>query len=201
MRTTPLSLIAAALIVIPMAAQTPTPTTARTASPAPTATRRDTQSVARITEAQWDKLDAIRNRNAKEERAAQEAARLRREKMQTDIKAVLTPEQYAQFERRRGMASEDGMGMGMRTRGGRPGDGRRGGGQMMRMDGMHNMDGMHDMDQMKGMKGEKGMKEMKEVEAMHEMQGMHAMPGQPVPVQGVPMTPAAPPAPAKPIKP
>jgi Spy/CpxP family protein refolding chaperone len=150
MRTAPLSLIAATLIVMPLVAQNPPPPMARTA--APTATRSDTQPVPRLTEAQWDKLDAIRNRNAKEERAAQEAARVRRDKMQADVKAVMTPEQYAQYSRGRGMSG--GRGMGMRSRDSRNSGDRRSGGQMVPMRRMDGMEGMHGMP---GMGGQPGM--------------------------------------------
>ena len=190
MRTTTLSLLTATLIAMPMAAQQPTSPPPKAVRPAPTAAHSDTLPVARLTEAQYDKLDAIRNRFAKEGRAQREATRLRMEKMQAEIKGVLTPEQYARFAQRRGMSG--GGEVGMRSRGGRPGAGRRSGEGMPPMQGMRGMHGMQGMDGMQGMHGMQGMQGMP---GMGAQPGMMGRQGQ---MQGTQPPPIVPPTPARP---
>lgn len=122
MRTTILSVLAAATLAAPLTAQQPrSPAPVR--RPAVSAVRGDSGAVPRLTEAQHDKLDAIRARYAKERRAERAASRARHEKMRAEINAVLTPEQRARMEER-------GKGMrGQRTgaRGTMPMRGQRGG--------------------------------------------------------------------------
>lgn len=159
MRTTTLSLIAATLITLPLAAQNPTRPQPAPRRPAAMVTRPDTGRVESLTEAQHDRLDAIRTRYAKEARGQREAARARREKMREEVRQVLTPSQRARLDERREMMHRRQSGMrvgmaphrGMRgARGmkmpGRPGAGmRRGHPGMMRMHdgaGMHEMPGM-----------------------------------------------------------
>jgi Spy/CpxP family protein refolding chaperone len=187
MRTMPLSLMTAALLALPMAAQQPTSPPPKAARPATTATHRDTLPVARLTEAQYDKLDAIRNRYGKEERAQREASRLRNEKMQAEIKGVLTPEQYARFEQRR--RTSGGRELGMRGRRGPSGGGRRGGEGTMPMQGKNGMQGMQGMHGMQGMQGMQG------TPGMGGQPGMMGRQGQ---MQGTQPAPLIPPTPVRP---
>lgn len=109
MHTTTLSLLTAALIALPLAAQDPPRPPAMPRPPVPAATRGDTLKFTPLSEAQHDQLDAIRTRYAKEARVEREATRVRREKMREEIRNVLTPAQREQMAQRRGMMQDGGM--------------------------------------------------------------------------------------------
>ncbi|MEP6590714.1 MAG: hypothetical protein ABJC19_05985 [Gemmatimonadota bacterium] len=172
MRSTALTLLAATLLAIPLAAQQSprTPTAPRRTGIA--TVRGDSAAVPRLTEAQHDKLDAIRNRYAKERRAEHEAAQARQARMHEEMNAVLTPAQ-----RERMVQHKDGM----RGRGGMRGH----------TDGM-----MHG--QMRG--GRTGHAAMGG-RSTRPMMGRPAMPGRPamgaMPARGRDSTP---PAPTRPLR-
>ncbi|MES2305511.1 MAG: hypothetical protein V4558_08385 [Gemmatimonadota bacterium] len=132
MRTTTLSLIAATFLALPLVAQdAPRPQAApRRAAEAAAAADR---AADRLTEAQRDRLEAIRSRYSKEARSAREASRARREKMRDEVRGVLTAEQRARLDRRREMMQD--RGPGMRARMAQP-RGMRGNGRGRGMRGM-----------------------------------------------------------------
>ncbi|MEO5799230.1 MAG: hypothetical protein ABIZ70_05075 [Gemmatimonadales bacterium] len=131
MRTTTLSLIAATLLALPLVAQDaprPQPAPRRAAEAATTADKGSD----RLSEAQRDRLDAIRTRYSKEARTARDASRARRDKMRDEVRGVLTPAQRERLDHRREMMRNERPGIRARMaqsrgmRGGRMAGGMRG---------------------------------------------------------------------------